>query len=251
MKRIACIISIIFFTCAQAYAWDKNEARDNITNAQQQLNLVDNNIELKNFIPFGIYNDAVINLLNSRNSYNNRDYNSSYFYSSTSMVKLDTALLLAHARKIRSDMLQYERTYYKKKFDDTRGDVNVQALKSIISAGLNMKGRLFIATLTDSDLFKKGLLKLSKNGMQRLDAIAQVLTQYPEATLTIVGHTRSPDYKNYSQTKAGVSARYIIQKGISSKRIIVKGLGNKEVMDTPLGYRRISRTEFLISGTGI
>ncbi len=99
--------------------------------------------------------------------------------------------------------------------------------------------------------FETGTAAISELSIQSLDAIYQVLLNYPEMKLSIEGHTDNIEAgtggKQLSEKRASVCADYLIKKGISATRLITQGFGDT----IPIGDNKTSagrsmnrRTEF-------
>lgn len=77
--------------------------------------------------------------------------------------------------------------------------------------------------------FSSGKYDLNANAQQALNAVAQVLSKYPESTLIVTGHTDDVgnDAKNQtlSEARATSVARYLASQGVQSSRITQQGMG--------------------------
>lgn len=92
----------------------------------------------------------------------------------------------------------------------------------------------------DIDKFSFDCTELSENQKDELDAIISVLNDYPDAKLTITGHTCSIGTKTANEhvglRRAESAKDYLIENGISAERISTISAGDKEPIvanDTP------------------
>lgn len=92
----------------------------------------------------------------------------------------------------------------------------------------------------DIDKFSFDCTELSENQKGELDAIISVLNDYPDAKLTITGHTCSIGTKTANEhvglRRAESAKDYLIENGISAERISTISAGDKEPIvanDTP------------------
>ena len=74
---------------------------------------------------------------------------------------------------------------------------------------------------------------IRRGAAQELDALAQLMHQYPSMEVQLVAHTDSQGDDNYnldlSVKRADSARRYLIQKGIAGDRIEAFGYGEKEI----------------------
>lgn len=84
----------------------------------------------------------------------------------------------------------------------------------------------------DIDKFSFDCTELSENQKSELDAIISVLNEYPDAQLTITGHTCSIGTKTANEhvglRRAESAKSYLIEKGISAERISTISAGDAE-----------------------
>ncbi len=109
-------------------------------------------------------------------------------------------------------------------FDEQQADMQKKA--EIRAQTLNS-----INTL-DIDKFSFDCTELSENQKSELDAIISVLNEYPDAQLTITGHTCSIGTKTANEhvglRRAESAKSYLIEKGISAERISTISAGDTE-----------------------
>nr|WP_262908813.1 OmpA family protein [Hymenobacter translucens] len=103
--------------------------------------------------------------------------------------------------------------------------------------------------------FDKAVLK--PISFPTLDAIVQILNEYPDYTLGITGHTDSKGNDAYnlrlSDDRAASARTYMLSKGISADRIVSHGYGEtKPIADnaTAAGQAINRRVEFDLYLTG-
>jgi len=89
-----------------------------------------------------------------------------------------------------------------------------------------------------------------------LDKIADILRQYPDTTVRVVGHTDSRGSSEYNQRlserRAAAVARYLESRGVSPDRISYEGRGEREPRasnDTEAGRRLNRRVEIYIQSS--
>ena len=94
---------------------------------------------------------------------------------------------------------------------------------------------------------------LTLNQKSELNAVAEILNQYSDIKVLIVGHTCNIGYKNINQRKglnrAEASKEYLIEKGISAERISIDSKGETQPLapNTSIENRKQNRRiEFVI-----
>lgn len=251
MKRLLICLAGCMLVCTTtaSYAMNKEDATAIIVRAEKMLEQIDSNRVLGTYIPFDIYGEALINIIFSRNLLEEEKYVESYFYGAASIIRLETAEIIAKTRKARYEQLLIERdaaSTIKKEEGLPEG------MKVILEANLTKKGPALVTTIYDERLFtpsnRRLTMTISSEGRERLDRIIRVLKQFPACTVTIAGHTEENDGTDLSQRKARRTAEYLIQRGILPGRISITGIGNHEVMATHRGYERVNRVEIIITG---
>ncbi len=244
MKRFLTLIFIPFFALT-LLADDRDATIKQIQDAESAMIELEKNIEVSRFIPYDIYNDAVVNTITARNLLKEKKLNNAFYYATLSLIKIRTAEIKAKTRMLKYKIIEYERDYYKNSGAHVKSTGNESA---IVDANLFKKGNALRRELTDSDILNQKGTRLSKYGKESLDSIAKVLKLYPSSVISIIGHTSYSDPRKNSLKKARFISAYIKKHGIENKRIKVAGLGNKVVMKTPIGFRRINRVEIIITG---
>jgi len=90
--------------------------------------------------------------------------------------------------------------------------------------------------LTEPIVFEGETEKLAPESFPVLDTIAQILTDYPEITLEIQGHTDSrgePEAnQRISQERAAVVSRYLQARGVAAARLTAKGYGETRPIES-------------------
>ncbi|MDN3680717.1 OmpA family protein [Vibrio tapetis subsp. quintayensis] len=78
-------------------------------------------------------------------------------------------------------------------------------------------------------LYESGSNKLSKAGLDQFDELVTLLTTYPQADVTVTGHTDSSGSAKFNQQlsekRAQAVADYLISEGVEPSRIKVEGEG--------------------------
>ncbi len=250
--RLISILSLmlIFISTGNLLAWDEDSCKKIIEKADNAISDIDNNFEIKEFLPYDYYSEAVINIRMSRWELDNEEYELAFFYASTALIKIETARIYAEARKLERDRLIYEKNYYrKKKKEETAEPVKTPTdMNEIIEANLLKKGNIYRIEIIDRNLFEKRRLSLSKRGLKSMEKIIRVLEKYSNSKLRIVGHTSFTDYRKFSERKSKRLKKFFVANNINGDRITAIGAGNRIVMDTAVGFRRIDRIELIITG---
>jgi outer membrane protein OmpA-like peptidoglycan-associated protein len=82
---------------------------------------------------------------------------------------------------------------------------------------------------SSSVTFASGKTDLNQASQAALDAVAQVLTKYPESTIVVTGHTddvgADADNQRLSEARATSVGRYLVQRGVNAQRITQQGMG--------------------------
>ncbi|MBO0360639.1 OmpA family protein [Hymenobacter sp. BT186] len=105
--------------------------------------------------------------------------------------------------------------------------------------------------------FERNQATLLPSSYATLDTIAQILTQYPNYSLSIAGHTDSQGSAAYnlrlSQERAAAARRYLLSKGSADTRVELRGYGSSHPLAdnaTEAGRIRNRRVEFDLFLTG-
>ena len=116
--------------------------------------------------------------------------------------------------------------------------------------------RGLVITLGDI-LFRTNMAQLEPSGMRTVQKLATFLTQYPERTALIEGHTDSTGNDSYNQElserRAYAVRLALINSGVSSDRIIARGYGESFPIannDTLEGRQLNRRVEIILSEDG-
>ena len=122
-------------------------------------------------------------------------------------------------------------------------------------AELNAKSteRGLVVTLGDV-LFETGKSDLKAGAIANISKLATFLTQYPDRTVAIEGHTDSVGNEDYnlglSQRRANAVQQYLISQGIASNRVTATGKGENFPVasnETSSGRQMNRRVEVIIS----
>lgn len=115
--------------------------------------------------------------------------------------------------------------------------------------------RGLVVTLGDL-LFATGKSQLTGGAGPNLDKLAAFLTEYPNRTVLIEGHTDSvgSEESNYllSQRRADSVMSYLVSRGVPPNRLSTAGLGESSPVasnDTVTGRQQNRRVEVIISNT--
>ncbi|MDV7105846.1 OmpA family protein [Vibrio sp. TH_r3] len=103
------------------------------------------------------------------------------------------------------------------------------------------------------ELFDNDSAKLADNSEQYFDWLVSVMKKYPQANVSIIGHTDSVGSEEYNQVlsekRAGVVADYLYSQGIEESRVTVSGMGEAEPKasnDTAEGRMENRRVEVIV-----
>jgi outer membrane protein OmpA-like peptidoglycan-associated protein len=101
--------------------------------------------------------------------------------------------------------------------------------------------------------FASGSASVNSTLHPTLDKIAGTLSEYPDSTITVIGHTDNVgdanDNVDLSRRRAGAVADYLAQRGIARTRMTVEGRGAAEAIAdnaTEAGRAQNRRVEMLI-----
>lgn len=112
--------------------------------------------------------------------------------------------------------------------------------------------RGLVLTLGDV-LFATGSAELQRGANTNLDKLVSFLSQYPERTVLIEGHTDNVGSASFnqdlSQRRADSVRRYLMQQDIASHRMRASGIGQERPVsnnETPTGRQQNRRVEIVI-----
>jgi len=247
LRYFPIIILCILLTQINVGATNREDVEEFISKAESIMNEMENNSAMKKYIPFDIFSEALLYIIYARNQLEEKSYDASYFYATLSIIKFETASILAQANKYDYDLLVKERDHYK-----SQGGGNKKMNEKIITlleANLEKIGSFYRAQYLDKYIFsKKNIIK--DIGKERLNSIIRIMHINPHSTATIVSHSAEPDNKNHTKMKSDIVKQYFVSKGIEPDRLETIGLGNREIMETNLGYKKVNRIEIVIKGIG-
>lgn len=111
-------------------------------------------------------------------------------------------------------------------------------------------------TMPSGVTFATNSSALSPNAVSSLNTVADVLTQYPETTITVAGHTDNTGNDRInnplSQQRAQSVAGYLNGRGVAANRISTVGYGSRSPIadnSTEAGRAQNRRVEILINPT--
>lgn len=111
-------------------------------------------------------------------------------------------------------------------------------------------------TMPSGVTFATNSSALSPNAVSSLNTVADVLTQYPETTITVAGHTDNTGNDRInnplSQQRAQSVAGYLNGRGVAANRISTVGYGSRSPIadnSTEVGRAQNRRVEILINPT--
>lgn len=100
---------------------------------------------------------------------------------------------------------------------------------------------------TSNVTFAFGKADLTPEAQNALDPIARILTNYPESTISVTGHTddvgSDADNQRLSEARANSVANFMAQRGVNRQRISQQGVGESspKVPNTSDANRAINR----------
>lgn len=100
---------------------------------------------------------------------------------------------------------------------------------------------------TSNVTFAFGKADLTPEAQSALEPIARVLTNYPESTISVTGHTddvgSDADNQRLSESRANSVANFMVQRGVNRLRISQQGMGESspKVPNTSDANRAINR----------
>lgn len=102
-------------------------------------------------------------------------------------------------------------------------------------------------------LFDTGRSSIKKESLATLDAIAEIMKKYPNATFSVDGHTdsvgRDETNQKLSEERAGTVKEYLLTRGVASNRLQSKGYGESRPIDsnkTSAGRKNNRRVEVTV-----
>lgn len=108
-------------------------------------------------------------------------------------------------------------------------------------------------TMPSSITFATNSATLTPNASNALSTVSQVLNQYPESNLNIVGHTDSQGSNTYNQQlsehRAQSVAGYLITQGVNAGRLAPSGMGELQPVadnNSEVGRAQNRRVELII-----
>lgn len=134
-------------------------------------------------------------------------------------------------------------------------DKQAEEMKKVLGdAEVRRVGEGIVIEFKDKILFGFDRSDLGTPAQQNLDKLVNVLKQYPDTNIEIIGHTDDKGSDTYNQDlserRATSVATYIRSKGIASNRLVTKGMGEtdpKVANDTDTNRAENRRVEFVIT----
>jgi len=143
-------------------------------------------------------------------------------------------------------------------FSDSYLSEEAYQLDRISGAQIERRSGALVVRFPDDMLFAVGSSTLSKSATLRLQEVAKVLRNAPEAQVVVAGYTDSMGDPNYNQQlskkRAEVVRTYLVRQGVSSHRIEFAGYGDASPIasnDTRVGRRSNRRVEIEVRATGV
>lgn len=128
-----------------------------------------------------------------------------------------------------------------------------QALAASEAASVRREGNLLAITLKGDVSFDTNSAKIKPGLYSEIDRIAQIMSQYPQTTVIVEGHTDSKGKDDYnmelSRKRAEAVMRELVNRGVSSSQIQTAAYGETLPVasnDTAEGRQRNRRVEIKI-----
>jgi outer membrane protein OmpA-like peptidoglycan-associated protein len=242
MKKILLTFIIIPVLSGPLPAWNKSKTVIMIQQAQSMIQKLDSDYEIQEFIPHIEYNEIIQGILNAQSEFEKENYKKSYFHAVSSIVKIETAAIMAQTRKLRyTGSASNKGTDCRIPGEDDARGLQSYSLIQIIESGRVYEKNTFRTIIPDRNLFD-GVMRISGEGAASLDRIIRVMKENPSARMKILGHTSAFDTKMYSARKADMIKNYISGKGVSADRLEAIGLGDNQVHDSLAGLIRATQS---------
>lgn len=134
-------------------------------------------------------------------------------------------------------------------------DRQAEEMKKVLGdAEVRRVGEGIVIEFKDKILFGFDRSDLGTPAQQNLNKLVNVLNQYPDTNIEIIGHTDDKGSKTYNQElserRATSVAAYLRSNGIASNRLITKGMGEsdpKVANDSENNRADNRRVEFVIT----
>lgn len=177
--------------------------------------------------------------------------------------------LIDDLEQLQTDLTQREKRLKELQTELDRRDSTLKALQGSLQEALlgfnqdgmtvEMKNGKVYVTLTNKLLFASGSTKIDEKGKQALREVAKVLTEQPNITIMVEGHTDNVPVSNLGDIKdnwdlsvmrSTAVVRLLVESGIEQTRIIPSGRGQwtpKVEGDSPEARAQNRRTELILS----
>jgi hypothetical protein len=221
-------------------AFTEDNAKNQIRRAQILLIQIDNNLNIRPYIPYDIYGDGLVELLEARKLFSENKFPRAFYKAAMATIKFETLEIMAEAREVRHRVLVIERDRCKKapsyESDDDRPSL------------FTKKGDTRRAILLDSRILAVTGHALSTEGIKILDEVADTITRSGSGIrIVIAGHRGPKDPAQFALYKARLVARFLQDKGVAAERMDLYGVDD-EVMETPWGFKKVGRVEIILTG---
>ncbi len=111
-------------------------------------------------------------------------------------------------------------------------DQQAEELATIPGAHVERVGDEVRVTFDSAILFDFDSAALRGDSQERLDRMAEVLVDYPETDILVMGHTDNVGDASYNQglsdRRAGSVGTYLVSRGVADGRIVARGFGETE-----------------------
>ncbi len=128
--------------------------------------------------------------------------------------------------------------------------------KQVPDAKVERSGEGIVVNFSSNVLFGFDRSDLTSESKTTIDKLIDILNQYPEENVMVIGHTDSKGSDSYNQKlserRAGSVSDYLTANGISSSRVSTKGMGESDPIvdnDTPEHRAQNRRVEFVLTAS--
>jgi len=143
-------------------------------------------------------------------------------------------------------------------FSDSYLSEEAYQLDPISGAEIERRAGALVVRFPEEMLFAVGSSQLSKPALARLQEVARVLRNSPEAQIVVAGYTDSTGDSSYnwelSRKRAEAVRTHLVRQGVGSQRIELAGYGDASPVasnDTRMGRMSNRRVEIEVRATGV
>jgi outer membrane protein OmpA-like peptidoglycan-associated protein len=265
MKKILVTAVSVLILSGMLYAHNKKLATETIQNAEAKIADIEKLDDIKQFIPYKLYSEGLMNIVNAKTSLAQNNFGRSYYLASIAYIQLDCSVIQAETNKIvlaggsiKPSGTDDKKTIPdgstpdpgKKIVPDGTGPVPDSSKTSslIERAGLEKKQSVYVRSINDDEIFHADGFTVNTNGKNILNRVIDLMKENPESKITVISHLHRRDNHGIGLRKSDAVRSFISGRGINAGRITTISSGSREVVKSGSGFRRIDRIEIIISG---